>query len=92
MNQIKKTIKILNDDDKYSHDKKLNFIVLILTVANLIYAPCTIINGIFSMNIKLPVTHADSDFFFPGVILIMLTMAFVKFVILKKNMNLIYRI
>jgi hypothetical protein len=69
-----KTLKIIQDDDKYIRDRKLNILFVILTIIQFLFLPGIFLQAWFSVNIKIPMGDVENLLPFFFLILIMFSM------------------
>lgn len=69
-----KTLKIIQDDDKYMRDRKLNILFVIMTIFQFLLLPVLFTQAWFSVNIKIPMGEVQSLLPYVFLILIMVSM------------------
>jgi hypothetical protein len=87
---IVKTLKIIQDDEKYIRDRQLNILFVVMTIIQFLLTPGIFLQAWFSVNIKVPLASEFENFFpFSGIVLFMIIIPIGQLYVFYKYKHLI---
>lgn len=86
LKMIKDNYHIIIEDNTEKENKKINYVMKVLTVLTTIYAPMNIIPGLWGMNVKVPWDGSESSSMSPFIVIccFLIFLIFIQLIAFKK--------